>query len=423
MARIKTQEDFIAKAKEIYGDRYDYGLVEYVRSSEKVKIICLKHGVFEKSPNKHLRGQGCPVCGRNRTKIGVDEFICRAKKVHGNRYDYSKVVYTRKDEPVEIICPEHGSFWQTPHGHVILGQNCPKCAAIAGGEKRKGDKNVAHRTDVKQKKAQTCLERYGTKTWAESDEGREKLHDIIVNDKLNIMKATCQERYGTDFWAQSDEGRQSLHEIMASEEMRKKVWDGYVTKYGMHYMQTDVGRERARSYIDEDRREKMRTSMLEHLGVPYAPMNPMVVKKSWETKRKNGTFNTSKPELTLHKLLMDMFGDDDIETQYNSDARYPFHCDFYVKSLDLFIELNAHWSHGRHWFDENNEDDLASLASWQEKAKQKGSRYYHAAIDVWTKRDPLKRKTAEQNHLNYAVFWQQDLSDAREYLSNLSRPQ
>ena len=114
MARIRNQEEFIAKANEIYDGRYDYSLVKYTKSSEKVIIICPDHGSFEKTPNKHLAGQGCPVCGRNRTKIGLDEFLSRAHAIHGSRYDYSKTTYHRIDEPVEIICKIHGSFMQTP---------------------------------------------------------------------------------------------------------------------------------------------------------------------------------------------------------------------------------------------------------------------------------------------------------------------
>ena len=424
MSRIKNQAEFIAKAKELYNDKYDYSLVVYTKSSEKVSIICPEHGVFLKTPNKHLCGQGCPKCGRDRTKMGLDEFIRRAKAVHGDRYDYSKVEYHHSNKKVEIICSVHGSFWQTPHEHIILKHNCPKCGHAEAGLKRCGENNVAHREDVKQKRAATCEAHFGAKTWAESDEGRSRLHEIIVDEgKLDIMKATCQERYGTDFWTQSDEGKAKLHDIMSSEDMQEKVRSGYENNYGMHYMQTEKGRNRAKSYIDDDRREKMRASLTKRYGVPYVVFTDEqradILRKSWQTKRRNGTFNTSKPETTLYSLLCDVFGKEDVLRQYNNDPRYPFYCDFYIKSLDLFIELNAHWSHGERWFNEHDENDLAVLKKWQEKAEQKGSYYYQQAIDIWTKRDPMKRKTAEDNHLNYVVFWRQDLSDAREYLSSV----
>lgn len=203
--RVTNQKEFIDMANEIHGYKYDYSLVEYRKSSEKVKIICPIHGEFEQTPNKHLSGQGCKQCGRNRTKLGRDTFVDRARAIHGNKYDYSKVDYKRSDEKVEIICPVHGSFFQTPHSHIILKQNCPKCAS---------------------------------------------------------------------------------------------------------------------------------------------------------------------------------------------------------------------WTHGRHWFDATNPFDIDKLNMWKDKAREKGSHYYHNAIDVWTRRDLVKLQTAIDNNLNYLVFWNNDLSDARDWLQS-----
>ena len=119
-----SNEDFIAKAREIHGDKYDYSKVEYVNSITNVCIICPEHGEFWQRPNVHLRGGGCPKCvGKNGT---TEEFIAKAKKVHGDKYDYSKVVYEYATKKVCIICPEHGEFWQTPSDH-LLGRGCPNC--------------------------------------------------------------------------------------------------------------------------------------------------------------------------------------------------------------------------------------------------------------------------------------------------------
>lgn len=84
----------------------------------------------------------------------------------------------------------------------------------------------------------------------------------------------------------------------------------------------------------------------------------------------------------------------------------------------IYIELNAHWTHGGHWFDEENPFDVDKLNTWIEKSKERGSRYYHQAIDVWTRRDLLKLQTAIDNHLNYLVFWKNDLSDVRDWLKS-----
>ena len=425
--RITNTADFIKRANEVHNGYYDYSQTVYVKSNEKVKIVCPIHGVFEQTPNKHLAGQGCKQCGRNRTRLTKDEFICRAKSVHGDKYDYSKVNYTSINDKVEIVCPEHGSFYQTPHCHITLKQNCPKCAALVGGRKRSGKNNVAYLESVKQKKRDTCMERYGAKTWAESEEGRQKLHDIVISDEVSSkMIATCQERYGANIWSQSDEGKQKLHELMSSDVIKSKVREGYINTYGVdHYMKTADGREKARTNINsEERREKIRNAMYEKYGAysffesdDFKEKFDQYLNLAWKTKRKNGTFSSSKPEQTMLLLLQDTFGEDNVLTQYTSDV-YPFHCDFYIKSIDLYIELNAHWSHGGHWYDAKNQKDIEQLNEWKQRAKLKGSHYYYAAIDTWTKRDVLKLQTAIDNDLNYLVFWRNDLQDVRDWLKS-----
>lgn len=118
-------EDFIRKARKVHGSKYDYSKVKYINSSTKVEIICPIHGSFWQTPNGHLSGKGCPECGSN--KSNTEEFIKKAKAVHGdNKYDYSKVKYINSKTKVEIICPEHGSFWQEPTSH-LFGCGCPRC--------------------------------------------------------------------------------------------------------------------------------------------------------------------------------------------------------------------------------------------------------------------------------------------------------
>ena len=120
-----TTEEFIIRANKIQGNKYDYSKVEYVDYMTKVCIICPEHGEFWQTPNKHLLGQGCPKCG-NTKKLTLTEFIERSRKIHADKYDYSKVRYINNGTKVCIICPDHGEFWQTPHNHLI-GHGCPKC--------------------------------------------------------------------------------------------------------------------------------------------------------------------------------------------------------------------------------------------------------------------------------------------------------
>ena len=121
----KTSNHFINQAKNIHGNKYDYSKVNYINSSTKVCVICPEHGEFNILPQNHLLGQGCPKCAGKH--LSTKEIINKFKNVHGNKYDYSKVEYSKMHEKVLIICPEHGEFWQTPSKH-ISGQGCPKCA-------------------------------------------------------------------------------------------------------------------------------------------------------------------------------------------------------------------------------------------------------------------------------------------------------
>lgn len=428
MSRVRTQEDFIKKAQEIHGTKYDYSQVKYVSTQTLVTIICPNHGPFQQKPFNHLRGHDCPICGRDKTKTGRDEFIRRARAVHGNRYDYSRVVYKRTNEKVEIICPVHGSFWQTPQCHISSKQNCPKCAAEEGGQKRRGDNNPMRKPETKAKARKTCLERYGAKTYAESLEGRQKLHDIVTSPEIQAkMEATCQARYGAKLWSASDIGREKLHELMSSVEMQQKIVSGYQSAYGVdHYMQTDEGRAKARAYMNEERQAKIRASFIAKYGVTnmfdaqeFRVKKAFYMEKGWATKRAHGTFSTSRPEESLYRLLCDKFGKNNVLRQYVDAVRYPFHCDFYVRPLDLFIELNASWTHGGHWFDENNPLDVEIRDDWYMRAVRQKSLYYAIAIDVWTDRDLLKKRTAEANHLNYLVFWDNKLTDAVAWLASI----
>lgn len=126
---LYNTKKFIEKAKFIFGNSYDYSEVKYVSSSKKVKIKCNKCGnVFEMTPNNHLSGQGCPKCASKKKggKKNINEVIEKARKIHGDKYDYSKVEYRGANEKICIICPIHGEFWQTPANH-LRGQGCPKC--------------------------------------------------------------------------------------------------------------------------------------------------------------------------------------------------------------------------------------------------------------------------------------------------------
>ena len=129
MPKRKTKEEFIKKAREVHGDKYDYSNVDYINAKTKVCIICPEHGEFWQEAKNHLRGIGCPKCSIEKLTGTTDKFIAKAKEVHVNKYDYSKVKYVRSNVKVCIICPEHGEFEQAPYAHT-QGYGCPKCGGV-----------------------------------------------------------------------------------------------------------------------------------------------------------------------------------------------------------------------------------------------------------------------------------------------------
>lgn len=207
---------------------------------------------------------------------------------------------------------------------------------------------------VKEKIKQTSLERYGTESPVQGEAVAKK------------REQTCIERYGVSNPAKLDQ---------TIEKMRKTCLE----RYGVdNYRKT----------------EYMRNLMQENVEERLAKTN--------EAKRINKTFNSSSIEDKYYQILIEAYGQDDVVRQY-SDDRYPFACDFYIKSEDLFIELNLSWTHGFHRFNINDPEDQQKLSFWKEKAKT--SDYYQNAIITWTERDPKKFEFAEKNNLNYQVIY------------------
>lgn len=118
--------DFINKSIKIHNDIYDYSLVEYKNMKTKVDIICPVHGIFKQTPNNHLQGYKCKYC-KGKLKLTTSEFINRASKKHNNIYDYSLVEYKNMKTKVDIICEKHGIFNQEPRHH-LNGTKCPNCS-------------------------------------------------------------------------------------------------------------------------------------------------------------------------------------------------------------------------------------------------------------------------------------------------------
>lgn len=132
------QTEFIDRSAKLHHSKFDYSDVFYKNIHTKVTIRCPVHGQFLQKPLNHLRGLGCHKCWKARQFLTTEQFIQRAKNIHGLHYDYSLVEYIDSHKKVKIICPLHGAFLQTPNAHTSGRQGCKKCVRPAG-EYRQGD--------------------------------------------------------------------------------------------------------------------------------------------------------------------------------------------------------------------------------------------------------------------------------------------
>lgn len=361
-------------------------------------------------------------------KLTTSEFIERARAIHGDRYDYSQVVYVNRTTPVKIICLKHGEFWQKPCVHVGLKSGCPVCGREAQLEtnlikygvpvssqaecvkvKARATNRVLYGGDgpqcdpgVRAKSVETLQSRYGIENPMGSQVFREKI------------RQTHQARYGADWPAQVPEIRAKQTETcedryggrspLCDPCVKAKAEASMLERYGVKTpMQSEAIRRAAESN-------------LRIYGVDHPMKDDSVKARMLETKAEHGTFSGSEPEDMAYSMLCEKFGESDVIRQYRSDT-YPFACDFYVRSLDAYIELNISWTHGGRFFDKTRQEDLDQLHDWEQKAVK--SRFYASAIETWTVRDVRKREAAMTNGLNYLVFWRQDLADFVAWLDGI----
>lgn len=399
-----STSEWIERAQSVHGDRYNYRLVHYMNRDTKVIIICPVHGEFSQRAGNHLNGKGCADCAPNR-RGSQTIFLEKARAVHGGIYDYSETVFTKNAAKLIITCREHGAFEQEANSH-LRGSGCPSCANGARSKavsehptrlssiretlvRRYGVSNPMQLEAVKQKVARTMVERYGVENYRHAPDYREKYQE------------TVRTRYGVDHYSQSDAFLEQVVETSFS-------------RYGVaNYTQSSLYRDRLPEIM-----EKSVATQLIRYGAPHYSQSdvaralfPERLLRGYVTKRANGSFSSSKPEDDMFDRLCQLFGVDDIERQY-SDVRYPFQCDFYIRSRDMFIELNGTWTHGGHWYG-SEPTDVETCETWRTKT----SAYYDNAVTTWTQRDVRKRQAAKVSNLNYLVFWSPDLSDFERWVS------
>ena len=327
-------------------------------------------------------------------KLTTEEFIERAKFLHGDRYDYSKVNYSSMHDNVTIICRLHGEFFQTPNNH-LKGHGCTIC--------RKYEERCLLLEDVLSR----FIDAHGNKYDYSQVE--------YVNSKTPV-KIICPvhgEFYQKPEKHMSGQGcpkcrknhKHTLESFVAcAREVHGNLYDYSKVVYKKSIEKVCI--------IDKEYGEFWQRPDA-HLRGEGHPLRK--AEKCYRTKKKNHSFHVSKPEAEVYEVLKCKFGENNVLREFRSE-KYPFACDFYIPSLDVYIELNIHVTHGFHWFDEHNEKDLERLELLKQRSQSRS--LYEKMIYIWTVHDLKKREFAVHNNLNYLVFWKDNLEDFYQWFDN-----
>lgn len=309
-------------------------------SSVSEFIYCYLHqDTFEKD-------SVCPVCGN---KINFDNKNCKYPKHCSRRC-------TQLDKKVRekynrTCLRKYGKVWYT------------------------------QTKEYSNKYKQTCLSKYGKEYYAQTQECKDK------------YKQTCLDKYGVSSYTKSSD-----YKYKAKLKLDTTIQKGKQTKLsldssGLNSYQRAVlkGKQTCLEKYGVDSYTKTKEFKQRVLAMKQ---------KEYVTKRLNNSFNTSKQEEKVYKLLLTKFNETDIKRQFTS-VKYPFACDFYIESLDLYIECNFHWTHYTEPFDNMNPKHLKLLKDWELKK----SKFYNIAMKVWSYKDPLKVRTAKKNNIKLLVFY------------------
>ena len=255
----------------------------------------------------------------------------------------------------------------------------------------------------KQKSKETCLQKYGVEYTGQIPEKIEKTHKAClekygVDSVFKVQKFrnqsldTCIKKYASD-----EDDINSIVNIGQLKYVKDKIKNTCLEKYGVeNHMQTQYYKNLISSILSSNE----------------------IQEKIYNTKLLNNSFNISYQEDVCFDLLKEKYSD--CIRQYKSEL-YPFNCDFYIPSLDLYIEYNGSHYHHYHPFNENNEYDLNELNNLKEKANNSNAHkngkksQYDNIIYTWTILDLKKRNIAQQNNLNYIEFW--NINEVKEWIN------
>lgn len=333
--------------------------------------------------------------------------------------------------PTCVICGHHVTYDRKKM--VFRKYCCSKCAHTDPKTiekfhdtciKKYGVINPSILESIKEKTKNTCIRRYGVRSTA------------LVKKFVDKRKTTCIEKYDVEYPLQNQEFKDKQQQTMinrygAKSTLETKIFKDKVKrtnleKYGCEYTLSNIDvrkksmETRLKKYNDIhfNNREKAKSTCIQKYGVSHYSKSKEYLMKCYETKKKNHTFNSSKPEDNIYDMLKEVFPD--TIRHKSDDPRYPFEVDFYIPSLDLFIEYQGVWTHGPHEYNPNNQEDIDLLELWKSKINSEDS-WYISAIKTWTEVDPHKRSMARNNNLNFIEFW--DLNEVEDWIKTKKKDQ
>ena len=273
---------------------------------------------------------------------------------------------------------------------------------------------------TKEIKIKSNLEKYGvehTSQLKEVTDKRTKSRAEHVNKIQQHVRESLYKKYGA-------------YDVMHIPHILQKIKDTNLKKFGVEFPLQQLKKENSEIYqkisqtcinkfgVDsplknKEIREKIKQTNIQKYGVD----NPLKNKEIWKKSQDNRQISSkSKLENNFLNYLKLKYESDDIITQYKS-KEYPYYCDFYIKSINLYIEIQGHWTHNDHPFDINNLNDQQIMNIW--RTKSLSDKYYKNALNTWTIKDVEKRNTAIQNNLNYLeIFGKTDLNKYIDIFEN-----
>ena len=320
----------------------------------------------------------CQICELNTGKLGT-----HIKQHNITPKKYYDLYIKTENEDICPVCGKSNNFLSLSKGYTH------HCSLECKG------KDI----EVKKKVEQTCLEKYGATNVYASEYGKSKVKETFIS------------KYGVS-------NPQQVPEI------KTKTEDTNLQKYGHRNFSNPAKAKKtckAKYGVDNPAKHKSIQNKIQHTTIERygvrcqfqrselreKALSEEAYRKRNETMFKNG--NSSSSEDRCCELLQSIFPN--AKRPYKSE-QYPYLCDFYVPELDLYIECHFFWTHGGHFFDKNNPEDLAVVEKW----KSKHTKFYDSAIQNWTVRDLEKLERAHQNNLNYLVCWSEE-----EFMSIFNR--